>query len=73
MLEENIVFYQNTGNVIKGSSKLIAFAITSLITQFAHRRFVTDDNKSAHDLAVFITELIMFGIIPRHSNIKMKG
>ncbi len=73
LLESNIAFYQKKGFVIQGSSRLIAFAITSLITQFAHRRFVTDDNMNAHDLAVFITELIMFGIIPRHGLSNKKG
>ncbi len=73
LIEKNISYYQKKGNVIQGSPKLIAFAITSLITQFAHRRFLTDDNMTAHDLAVFITELIMFGIIPRQNIIQEKG
>lgn len=53
---------QRQGVFTPGPSRVIAYAITSLIGQLARRRLLTDDGLSADALADFVVELVLHGL-----------
>ena len=65
--ERLVLLAQRQGALVQGPSKMIAFAITALVGQLAHRRLTTDDALSAGDAASFAVELLLDGLRPRGS------
>jgi AcrR family transcriptional regulator len=63
--ERLVVLAQQKGVMIDGPSKMMAFAITALVGQLAHRRLTTDDGMSAGVAAGFVVELLLNGLRPR--------
>jgi AcrR family transcriptional regulator len=63
--ERLVVHAQRQGAMIEGPSRMMAFAITSLVGQLAHRRLTTDDGLSAGVAAGFVVELLLNGLRPR--------
>lgn len=63
--ERLVLSAQLQGAVIPGPSKMIAFAITSLAGQLAHRRLSTDDGLEPAAVADFAVRLLLDGLLPR--------
>jgi len=63
--ERLVLLAQRQGELVQGSSKMMAFAITALVGQLAHRRLTTDDELSAGEAASFAAELLLNGLRPR--------
>ncbi len=61
--ERLVVALQRQGTLMAGPSRVIAFAITSLIGQLAHRRLMTDDGLSAETLSDFLVDLMLNGLL----------
>ncbi|MHB8456787.1 MAG: TetR/AcrR family transcriptional regulator, partial [Acidimicrobiales bacterium] len=61
--ERLVAALQRQGVMREGPSRLIAYAITSLIGQLAHRRLVTDDGLSAERLSDFLVGLLLHGLV----------
>jgi AcrR family transcriptional regulator len=61
--ERLVVALQRQGILIAGPSRVIAFAITSLIGQLARRRLMTDDGLSAETLSCFVVDLMLNGLL----------
>jgi len=61
--ERLVVALQRAGVMQAGPSQVIAYAITSLIGQLAHRRLVTDDGLSATTLSDFVVDLLLHGLL----------
>ena len=63
-IETLIVAAQRRGDVVAAPSRLVAFTLTVLIGQIAHRRLTTDDGITAARAADFIVSLVMKGLRP---------
>ncbi len=63
--ERLVLLAQSKGAVVEGPPKMIAFAITALVGQLAHRRLTCDDGLSATVAAGFVVELLLDGLRPR--------
>lgn len=63
--ERLVVLAQRQGVFVDGPPKMMAFAITALVGQLAHRRLTTDDGLSAGVAAGFVVDLVMNGLRPR--------
>jgi AcrR family transcriptional regulator len=63
--ERLVVHAQQKGAMIEGPPRMMAFAITTLVGQLAHRRLTTDDGLSAAVAAGFVVELLLNGLRPR--------
>jgi hypothetical protein len=63
--ERLVLLAQRRGALIAGPPKMMAFAITALVGQFAHRRLTTDVGLSAGVTAGFVVELLLEGLRPR--------
>jgi AcrR family transcriptional regulator len=61
--ERLVVALQRAGVMQAGPSRVIAYAITSLIGQLAHRRLVTDDGLCAETLSDFVVDLLLYGLL----------
>lgn len=61
--ERLVVSLQRQGVLRPGPSRVIAYAIISLIGQLAHRRLVTDDGMTAEELSDFVTGLLLDGLL----------
>ena len=61
--ERLVVALQRQGVMQAGPSRVIAYAIASLIGQLAHRRLVTDDGLSAETLSDFLVDLVLHGLL----------
>lgn len=61
--ERLVVALQRQGVMAHGPSRVIAYAITSLIGQLASRRLSTDDGLSAETLADFLVDLLLHGLL----------
>lgn len=61
--ERLVIGLQRQGVMQPGPSRVVAFAITSLIGQLAHRRLVTDDGLSAETLSDFLVDLLLHGLL----------
>jgi len=63
---ERIVLHaQEQGAIVPGRPKMIAFAITALVGQLAHRRLRTDDGLSSGEAADFAVRVLLDGLVPR--------
>ena len=60
--ERLVVIAQRQGAVVEGPPKMIAFAITTLVGQLAHRRLTCDDGLSASVAAGFVVDLLLDGL-----------
>lgn len=63
--ERLVVFAQRHGDLVEQPPGMVAFAITALVGQLAHRRLTTDDGVSASEAAGFLVDLLMDGLRPR--------
>jgi AcrR family transcriptional regulator len=63
-IEGLIVAAQHRGEVVPVPSRLVAYTLTSLIGQMAHRRLTTDDGVTAAEAADFIVSLVIKGLRP---------
>jgi AcrR family transcriptional regulator len=61
--ERLVAALQRQGLIKPGPTRVIAYAITSLIGQLAHRRLMTDDGLSAAALSDFVVELLLHGLL----------
>jgi AcrR family transcriptional regulator len=69
--ERLVVQAQRQGALVDGPSKMMAFCITALVGQMAHRRLTTDDGMSAGVAAGFVVELLLSGLRPRDASTTM--
>lgn len=63
--EHLVVNAQRQGVFADGPPRMIAFAITALVGQLAHRRLTTDDGRTASVAADFLVELLLNGLLTR--------
>jgi AcrR family transcriptional regulator len=63
-IESLIVAAQKRGDVMAAPSRLVAFTLSTLIGEIAHRRLTTDDGLTATQAADFIVDLVMRGLSP---------
>lgn len=63
-VEGLIVAAQHRGEVVPVPPRLVAYTLTSLIGQMAHRRLSTDDGVTAAEAADFIVSLVIKGLRP---------
>ncbi len=63
--ERLVMLAQRHGDLVELPPGLVAFAITALVGQLAHRRLTTDDGVSAGQAAGFVVDLLMDGLRPR--------
>ena len=63
-IESLILAAQKRGEVVGAPSRLVAFTLSALIGDIAHRRLTTDDGVTAADAADFIVSLVMKGLRP---------
>jgi AcrR family transcriptional regulator len=56
---------QRQGVFAEGSPRMMAFAITALVGQLAHRRLTTDDGQTAGVAADFLVNLLLNGLLVR--------
>jgi hypothetical protein len=63
-IESLIVVAQERGEVAAAPPRLVAFTLSSLIGDIAHRRLTTDDGVSAAEAADFVVSLVMKGLRP---------
>ncbi len=66
-VERLVLSAQRQGVFVEGPSRMLAFAITALIGQMAHRRLTTDDGWPAATAAEFVVDLLLNGLLPRAS------
>ena len=66
-IETLIVAAQKRGEVLAAPSRLVAYTLTALIGQMAHRRLTTDDGVTAAEAADFIVSLVIKGLRPDRS------
>ena len=64
-VERLVVMAQRQGVFADGPSRMLAFAITALIGQMAHRRLTTDDGWTAAVAADFAVGLLLNGLLSR--------
>lgn len=64
-VERLVVMAQRQGVFVDGPSRMMAFAITALIGQVAHRRLTTDDGMQPAEAAEFAVGLLLNGLLPR--------
>ena len=63
-IEALVVAGQRRGDIVAAPSRLVAYTLTVLIGQIAHRRLTTDDGITAAEAADFIVALVMKGLRP---------
>jgi len=63
--ERLVVLAQRQGALVEGPPNMMAFAITALAGQLAHRRLTTDDGLGPDEAAEFVVELLLNGLRPR--------
>ena len=63
-IETLVVAAQRRGDMVDAPSRLVAYTLTVLIGQLAHRRLTTDDGITAAEAADFIVSLVMKGLRP---------
>ena len=66
-IETLIVAAQKRGEVLAAPPRLVAYTLTALIGQMAHRRLTTDDGVTAAEAADFIVSLVFKGLRPNRS------
>jgi AcrR family transcriptional regulator len=63
-IEGLIIAAQKRGDVVNQPPRLVAYTLTALIGQIAHRRLTTDDGVTAAEAADFIVGLVIKGLRP---------
>ncbi len=63
-IESLIVAAQKRAEVVAAPSRLVAFTLSALIGDIAHRRLTTDDGVTAAEAADFVVSLVMKGLRP---------
>ena len=63
-IEALVAAGQRRGDIVTAPSRLVAYTLTVLIGQIAHRRLTTDDGITAAEAADFIVALVMKGLRP---------
>ncbi len=63
-IQSLIVAAQKSGEVVTAPPRLVAFTLSALIGDIAHRRLTTDDGISAAEAADFVVSLVMKGLRP---------
>jgi AcrR family transcriptional regulator len=63
-IENLVIAAQKRGDVVAAPPRLVAYTLTVLIGQIAHRRLTTDDGITAAEAADFIVALVMKGLRP---------
>jgi AcrR family transcriptional regulator len=63
-IETLVVAGQRRGDIVAAPSRLVAYTLTVLIGQTAHRRLTIDDGITAAGAADFIVSLVMKGLRP---------
>jgi AcrR family transcriptional regulator len=63
-IENLVVAAQRRGDMVAAPSRLVAYTLTVLIGQIAHRRLTTDDGITAAGAADFVVSLVMKGLRP---------
>jgi AcrR family transcriptional regulator len=63
-IETLIVAAQQQGLVVTAPPRLVAYTLTALIGEIAHRRLTTDDGITAADAADFVVSFVMKGLRP---------
>ncbi|MHB1988792.1 MAG: TetR/AcrR family transcriptional regulator [Acidimicrobiales bacterium] len=61
--EALVLALQSEGVIRVGPSRLVAYAITTLVGQLARRRLVVDDGLSPASLADFVVDLLLHGVL----------
>jgi AcrR family transcriptional regulator len=64
-IEQGVAKAQEMGEIIPANPRVVAFSIAALIGQIALRRLVTNDGVSAREIADFVVNLILYGLVPR--------
>ena len=64
-IEIAILAAQNSGRIVQGPPRMVAFSVAALIGQVALRRLVTDDGLASDVVADFIVNLLLNGLLPR--------
>jgi AcrR family transcriptional regulator len=67
-IESLIVAAQQRGDVVTSPSRLVAYTLTVLIGEIAHRRLTTDDGITAAEAADFVVSLVMKGLRPDNTS-----
>jgi hypothetical protein len=67
-IETLIVAAQQRGDVVTAPSRLVAYSLTVLIGEIAHRRLTTDDGITAAEAADFVVSFVMKGLRPDHTS-----
>lgn len=67
-IETLIAAAQARREVVAVPPRLVAYTLTALIGQIAHRRLSTDDGITAAEAADFIVSFVMKGLRPDHTN-----
>jgi AcrR family transcriptional regulator len=63
-IESLVVAAQQRGDIVAAPPRLVAFTLSALIGDMAHRRTATDDGVSAAEAADFVVSLVMKGLRP---------
>lgn len=63
-IESLIVAAQQRGDVVAVPPRLVAYTVSALIGDIAHRRLTTDDGITAAEAADFVVALVMKGLRP---------
>jgi AcrR family transcriptional regulator len=64
-IEAFIVDGQRRGAVVDAPPRMVAFSVAALIGQLAQRRLATDDGVAAAEVADFVVQLLLQGLLPR--------
>jgi len=63
-IESLVIAAQKGGEMVAAPPRLVAFTLSALIGDIAHRRLTTDDGVSAAGAADFVVSLVMKGLRP---------
>ena len=64
-IESIITQAQRDGAIVRAPARMVAFSIAALVGQVALRRAVTDDGLSATEVADYVVQLLLNGLLPR--------
>ncbi len=66
-IEAHVVAAQQRGKMISAPPRMVAYSLSALIGQLAHRRLTTDDGVTAAEVADFVVSFAFNGLRPRES------
>ena len=61
-IEEQMIIAQQRGTVISAPPRMLAFSLSALIGQLAHRRLTTDDGVTAGEVADIVVSFSLNGL-----------